>query len=60
MYVVKSHETLSLIVDAYRQQGVKVTVAEVRKANGLTQQKRAARRSETFHPQAGHLIWPSP
>ena len=36
IYVVKSHETLSLIVDAFRAQGVKVTVAEVRKANDLT------------------------
>jgi len=35
IYVVKPHETLSLIVGAFRDQGVKVTVPEVRKANGL-------------------------
>jgi regulator of replication initiation timing len=35
-HLVASGETLTLICDAYRDEGVKVTVAEIRKANGLT------------------------
>jgi DNA polymerase III gamma/tau subunit len=35
-HVVESGETLRLICSAYRQHGINVTVAEVEKANGLT------------------------
>jgi LysM repeat protein len=35
-HVVASGETLSMICEAYRDEGVKVTNAQVRKANGLT------------------------
>jgi LysM repeat protein len=35
-HVVESGETLSMICEAYRDEGVKVTTAQVRKANGLT------------------------
>jgi regulator of replication initiation timing len=35
-HIVESGETLTLICSAYRQQGVNVTIAEVQKANGLT------------------------
>jgi LysM repeat protein len=53
MYVVKSHETLSLIVDAYRDQGVKVTVTEVRKANGLTSKSVLHVGQKLFIPKPG-------
>ena len=53
LYVVKSHETLSLIVDAYRDQGVKVTVAEVRKANGLTSKSVLHVGQKLFIPKPG-------
>jgi LysM repeat protein len=36
-HVVESGETLTMICAAYRQNGVKVTVSQVRKANGLTE-----------------------
>lgn len=35
-HVVESGETLRMICSAYRQNGVNVTVAEIQKANGLT------------------------
>lgn len=35
-HIVASGETLTLICEAYKQQGVNVSVAQVRKANGLT------------------------
>jgi LysM repeat protein len=35
-HVVAPHETLSLICEAYRDHGVEVTVAQIRRANGLT------------------------
>jgi regulator of replication initiation timing len=35
-HIVAAGETLTLICNAYRQDGVNVSVAEVRKANGLT------------------------
>ena len=53
MYVVKAHETLSLIVDAYRDQGVKVTVAEVRRANGLTSKSVLHTGQKLFIPKPG-------
>ena len=34
-HVVAPHETLSLICEAYRDHGVQVTVAQIRRANGL-------------------------
>jgi hypothetical protein len=53
MYVVKAHETLSLIVDAFRQQGVKVTVTEVRKANSLTSKSVLHVGQKLFIPRPG-------
>lgn len=53
MYVVKAHETLSLIVEAYRDQGVKVTVAEVRKANGLGSSSKLKVGQKLFIPKPG-------
>ena len=35
-HVVASGETLTLICEAYRENGVNVTVSQIRKANGLT------------------------
>ena len=35
-HVVQSGETLTMICAAYRQNGIKVTVVQIRKANGLT------------------------
>jgi hypothetical protein len=35
-HVVQSGETLTIICAAYRQNGIKVTVVQIRKANGLT------------------------
>ena len=35
-HIVESGETLTLICSAYRQQGINVTLAEIQKANGLT------------------------
>jgi len=35
-HVVQSGETLTMICSAYRQNGIKVTVTQIRKANGLT------------------------
>jgi LysM repeat protein len=35
-HVVENGETLSMIVEAYRDEGVKVTSSQIRKANGLT------------------------
>jgi regulator of replication initiation timing len=53
IYVVKAHETLSLIVGAFRDQGVKVTVAEVRKANGLTASSKLKIGQKLFIPKPG-------
>ncbi len=36
-HIVARHETLSMIAAAYRAQGVKVTTAQIRRANGLSE-----------------------
>lgn len=36
-HVVEDGETLSMICEAYRDQGIHVTVSQIRKANGLTE-----------------------
>jgi regulator of replication initiation timing len=53
IYVVKPHETLTLIVGAFRDQGVKVTVTEVRKANGLTSKSVLKVGQKLFIPKPG-------
>jgi LysM repeat protein len=53
IYVVKPHETLTLIVGAFRDQGVKVTVSEVRKANGLTSKSVLKVGQKLFIPKPG-------
>jgi regulator of replication initiation timing len=44
-------ETLTMICSAYRDNGVKVTVAEVRKANGLTEKSQLKAGQKLFIPQ---------
>jgi LysM repeat protein len=52
-HVVAPHETLSLICEAYRDQGVNVTVAEVRRANGLTSKSSLKVGQKLFIPKPG-------
>jgi LysM repeat protein len=52
-HVVAMGETLSMIVDAYRDQGVHTTVAAVRKANGLTDDQGVKAGQKLFIPKPG-------
>ncbi len=52
-HVVAPHETLSLICEAYRDHGVKVTVAEIRRANGLTSKSPLKVGQKLFIPKPG-------
>jgi len=52
-HVVESGETLTLICSAYRQQGVNVTIAEIRKANGLTEKSVLKVGQKLFIPKPG-------
>ncbi len=52
-HVVESGETLTMICAAYRQQGVKVSVAQVRKANGLTEKSALKVGQKLFIPKPG-------
>jgi regulator of replication initiation timing len=52
-HVVAPHETLSLICEAYRDHGVKVTVAEIRHANGLTSKSSLKVGQKLFIPKPG-------
>lgn len=52
-HVVEAGETLSLICSAYRQQGINVTIAEVQKANGLTDKSVLKVGQKIFIPKPG-------
>jgi LysM repeat protein len=52
-HVVASGETLTMICAAYRDNGVHVTVAEIRKANGLTEDTELRAGQKLFIPKPG-------
>jgi LysM repeat protein len=52
-HVVESGETLSMICAAYRDEGVPVTVAQVKKANGLTSKSVLKVGQKLFIPKPG-------
>jgi hypothetical protein len=52
-HVVADGETLTLICEAYRDNGVKVTVSEIRKANGLTEKSVLKPGQKLFIPKPG-------
>ena len=52
-HVVASGETLTMIVAAYRDNGVRVTVAQIRKANGLTEDSELKTGQKLFIPKPG-------
>ena len=52
-HVVAPHETLSLICEAYRDHGVNVTVAQVRRANGLGAKSPLKVGQKLFIPKPG-------
>jgi multidrug efflux pump subunit AcrA (membrane-fusion protein) len=52
-HVVASGETLTMICAAYRDNGVHVTVAEIRKANGLTEDSELKAGQKLFIPKPG-------
>ena len=52
-HVVASGETLTMICEAYRENGVNITVSEVRKANGLTADSALKTGQKLFIPKPG-------
>ena len=52
-HVVASGETLTLICAAYRENGVNVTVSQIRKANGLTEKSVLKAGQKIFIPKPG-------
>ncbi len=52
-HVVENGETLTMICAAYRDQGVKVSIAQVRKANGLTEKSVLKAGQKLFIPKPG-------
>ena len=52
-HVVASGETLTLICAAYKENGVNVTVSEIRKANGLTEKSVLKAGQKLFIPKPG-------
>ena len=52
-HVVVSGETLTMICEAYRENGVNVTASEVRKANGLTADSTLKAGQKLFIPKPG-------
>jgi len=52
-HVVASGETLTMICEAYRENGVNVTVSQVRKANGLTEGSTLKAGQKLFIPKPG-------
>jgi regulator of replication initiation timing len=52
-HVVASGETLTMICAAYRDNGVHVTVAQIRKANGLTEDSELKAGQKIFIPKPG-------
>jgi LysM repeat protein len=53
-YTVEAGQTLTMICAAYRAQGVNVTVAQVRKANGLTEKSVLKVGQKLFIPKPGN------
>lgn len=53
-HVVAGGETLTLICEAYKQQGVNVSVSQVRKANGLTDKSVLKVGQKLFIPKPGN------
>ena len=53
-HVVANGETLTLICEAYKQQGVNVSVSQVRKANGLTDKSVLKVGQKLFIPKPGN------
>ncbi len=52
-HVVASGETLTMIVAAYRDNGVHVTASQIRKANGLTEDSELKTGQKLFIPKPG-------
>ena len=52
-HIVASGETLTMICNAYKEQGVKVSVADVRKANSLTEKSVLKVGQKLFIPKPG-------
>ncbi len=52
-HVVASGETITMIAAAYRDNGVHVTVAQIRKANGLTEDSELKPGQKLFIPKPG-------
>ena len=52
-HIVAGGETLTMIRDAYRANGVNVTVSEIRKANGLTEMSVLKTGQKLFIPKPG-------
>jgi LysM repeat protein len=52
-HIVASGETLTLICEAYRENGVNVTVSQIRKANGLTEKSSLKAGQKLFIPKPG-------
>jgi len=52
-HIVASGETLTMICAAYRDNGVHVTVAQIRKANGLTEDSELKTGQKLFIPKPG-------
>jgi cell division protein FtsB len=52
-HIVASGETLTLICAAFRENGVNVTVSEIRKANGLTEKSVLKTGQKLFIPKPG-------
>jgi LysM repeat protein len=52
-HVVASGETLTMICAAYRENGVNVTVSQIRKANGLTENSALKTGQKLFIPKPG-------
>ena len=52
-HIVASGETLTLICEAYRENGVNVTVSQIRKANGLTPDSELKPGQKLFIPKPG-------
>jgi LysM repeat protein len=52
-HVVATGETLTLICEAYRDNGVKVTVSQIRRANGLTEKSVLKPGQKIFIPKPG-------
>jgi len=52
-HIVASGETLTLICAAYKENGVNVTVSQIRKANGLTEKSSLKTGQKLFIPKPG-------